>query len=63
MTSIYSKGDGVVRRERCVVPYGHSVEVTGSHGGLIYTRLAYAAIARGLAGPELPPVEARTSVS
>jgi pimeloyl-ACP methyl ester carboxylesterase len=53
MTSIYSKGDGVVRWERQIVPYADCVEVTGSHIGLIFNRQAYRAIAAALALPEL----------
>jgi triacylglycerol lipase len=55
LTSVYSKGDGVVRWERSVVPDGDSVEVTGSHVGLIFNRKAYRAIATALAEPELRP--------
>lgn len=54
LTSIYSKGDGVVRWQAAVVPYGDCVEVTGSHAGLIFNRKAYRAIATALAKPELP---------
>jgi pimeloyl-ACP methyl ester carboxylesterase len=53
LTSIYTKADGVVRWERCLVPYADCVEVTGSHVGLIFNRKAYAAIATALAAPEL----------
>ncbi len=53
MTSIYSKGDGVVRWQGCIVPYADCVEVTGSHTGLIFNRKAYRAIAAALARPEL----------
>ena len=53
MTSIYSKGDGVVWWEGCVVPYADCVEVTGSHVGMIFNRSSYGAIARALAAPEL----------
>jgi pimeloyl-ACP methyl ester carboxylesterase len=53
LTSIYTKADGVVRWERCLVPYADCVEVTGSHVGLIYNRKAYAAIAAALTAPEL----------
>jgi hypothetical protein len=53
LTSIYTKADGVVRWERCVVPYADCVEVTGSHVGLIFNRKAYAAIAAALIAPEL----------
>jgi pimeloyl-ACP methyl ester carboxylesterase len=53
LTSIYSMGDGVVRPEGCVVPYARSVEVQGSHVGLVFNRSVYAAIATALAEPEL----------
>ncbi len=49
LTSIYSKGDGVVRWQACVVPYARCVEVTGSHVGLAFNRHAYREIARTLA--------------
>ena len=50
LTSVYSKGDGVVWWEACVVPYATNVEVTGSHVGLAFNRKAYRAIAEALAG-------------
>jgi triacylglycerol lipase len=53
LTSIYSKGDGVVVWRGCIVPYGDCVEVTGSHTGLVFNRKAYRAIAAALATPEL----------
>jgi triacylglycerol lipase len=53
LTSVYSKGDGVVRWRSCVVPYADCVEVTGSHVGLIFNRKAYRAVASALAAPEL----------
>jgi triacylglycerol lipase len=53
LTSIYTKADGVVRWEGCVVPYADCVEVTGSHTGLVVNRKAYAAIAAALTVPEL----------
>lgn len=53
LTSVYSRGDGVVRWEAAVVPEADCVEVTGSHVGLIYNRKAYRAIANALAQPEL----------
>jgi pimeloyl-ACP methyl ester carboxylesterase len=53
LTSIYTKADGVVRWERCLVPYADCVEVTGSHVGLIYNRKVYAAIAAALTVPEI----------
>ena len=49
LTSVYSKGDGVVRWRACVVPYARNVEVTGSHIGLAFNRHAYREIARTLA--------------
>jgi triacylglycerol lipase len=49
LTSVYSKGDGVVRWESCVVPYARCVEVRGSHVGLAFNRHAYRVIARTLA--------------
>jgi triacylglycerol lipase len=49
LTSIYSKGDGVVRWQACVVPYARCVEVTGSHVGLAFNRKAYRAVAAALA--------------
>jgi pimeloyl-ACP methyl ester carboxylesterase len=55
LTSIFSKGDGVVRWQGCIVPYGESVEITGSHVGMVFNRKAYRAIADALAEPELEP--------
>jgi triacylglycerol lipase len=52
LTSIYSKGDGVVRWQAQLVPYAECVEVTGSHVGLIFNRKSYRAIARVLAAPK-----------
>ncbi len=40
-TSIFSKGDGVVRWRACLAPYARNVEVTGSHIGLAFNRKAY----------------------
>ena len=54
LTSIYSRGDGVVRWQAALVPYATCVEVTGSHVGLIFNRKTYRAIATALAEPELP---------
>jgi pimeloyl-ACP methyl ester carboxylesterase len=48
LTSIYSKGDGVVRWRACVVPYARNVEVTGSHVGLAFNRKAYREVAGAL---------------
>jgi pimeloyl-ACP methyl ester carboxylesterase len=53
LTSIYSKGDGVVLWETSVVPEADCVEVTGSHVGLAFNRKSYRAIAYALALPEL----------
>ena len=55
LTSIYSKGDGVVRWERAIVEEADCVEVSGSHIGLMGNRKAYRAIAAALVAPELDP--------
>jgi hypothetical protein len=52
LTSIYSKGDGVVHWQAQRVPYADCVEVSGSHVGLIFNRRSYRAIASALAQPE-----------
>jgi pimeloyl-ACP methyl ester carboxylesterase len=52
LTSIYSRGDGVVWWEACVVPYARCVEVSGSHVGLAFNRKAYAEVARALSTAE-----------
>jgi triacylglycerol lipase len=52
-TSVYSKGDGVVKWPGSVIDGADCVEVTGSHVGLIVNRKAYRAIADALALPEL----------
>ena len=52
LTSIYSKGDGVVRWQAALAPDAECVEVTGSHVGLIFNRKSYRAIAAALAAPE-----------
>jgi triacylglycerol lipase len=52
-TSVYSKGDGVVRWTGSVIPGADCVEVGGTHIGLIFNRSAYRAIATALAQPEL----------
>ena len=49
LTSIYSREDGVVWWEACVVPYATNVEVTGSHVGLAFNRKVYAVVAPALA--------------
>jgi triacylglycerol lipase len=49
LTSIYSREDGVVWWEACLVPYARNVEVTGSHVGLACNRKAYRAVAGALA--------------
>jgi pimeloyl-ACP methyl ester carboxylesterase len=54
LTSIYSRGDGVVRWQQQIVPEAECVEVTGSHVGLVFNRKAYRAIAAALGKPELP---------
>jgi len=52
LTSIYSRGDGVVWWEACVVGYARCVEVTGSHVGLAFNRKAYRVVAEALAAPD-----------
>jgi triacylglycerol lipase len=59
LTSIYTRGDGVVRWERAIVEEADCVEVTGSHIGLMANRKAYRAIAAALARPELPGADAQ----
>jgi triacylglycerol lipase len=54
LTSIYSKGDGVVHWQCQVIPHADCIEVTGSHVGLIFNRKVYRAVAGALALPELP---------
>jgi triacylglycerol lipase len=54
LTSIYSKGDGVVHWQCQVIPHADCIEVTGSHIGLVFNRTAYRALACALALPELP---------
>lgn len=49
LTSIYSRGDGVVRWRACVVPYARCVEVTGSHVGLPFNRKVYRELGTTLA--------------
>lgn len=49
LTSIWTRGDGVVWPEACCVPYARTVEVTGSHVGLAVNRKAYREIAVQLA--------------
>jgi pimeloyl-ACP methyl ester carboxylesterase len=50
LTSIYSRGDGVVRWQSCIAPDATCIEVPGSHIGLIYNRHVYRAIAHALSG-------------
>ncbi len=49
LTSVWSRGDGVVRWRSCIVPYARSVQVPGSHVGLAFNRHAYRAVAAALA--------------
>ena len=53
LVSIYSKGDGVVRWERAIVPEADCIEVSGSHIGLAFNRAVYRVLAEVLAQPEL----------
>ena len=52
-TSVYSKGDGVVRWPGSLIDGADCVEVSGSHVGLIFNRNVYRAVADALAHPEL----------
>lgn len=54
LTSVYSKGDGVVRWRACLVPYGNCVEVTGSHIGLAFNRKAYRVVVESLGAAIAP---------
>jgi pimeloyl-ACP methyl ester carboxylesterase len=54
LTSIYSKADGVVRWQSCVVPYADNVEVHGTHVGLVLNPESYVAIATALAASGRP---------
>jgi pimeloyl-ACP methyl ester carboxylesterase len=51
LTSIYSRGDGLVRWQSCLADYATCVEVPGSHIGLAFNRHAYRAVAHALAMP------------
>jgi triacylglycerol lipase len=51
--SIYSKGDGVVRWQSCLIPDACNVEIPGSHLGMPLNRHAYRVIAGALAEPEI----------
>ena len=59
LTSIYSREDGVVWWEACVVPYATNVEVTGSHVGLAFNRKVYAVVAHALAAAAGAGLKAR----
>jgi len=54
LTSIYSKGDGVVQWQCQVIPHADCIEVTGSHVGLVFNRKVYRTLAGALALSELP---------
>jgi len=58
LTSIFSREDGVVWWEACVVPYARNVEVTGSHIGLAFNRKVYAVVAHALAATATTPAPA-----
>lgn len=51
--SMYSKGDGVVRWQSCLIPDARNVEIPGSHVGMPFNRHAYRSIAGALAEPEM----------
>jgi pimeloyl-ACP methyl ester carboxylesterase len=48
LTSVYTRRDGVVWWEACVVPYADNVEVDSTHVGLGFNRYAYRAIGEAL---------------
>jgi hypothetical protein len=52
LTSIYTRGDGCVRWQFCLVDYARNVEVGGGHVGMAFERAVYAEIAETLAAPE-----------
>lgn len=58
LTSVYSRGDGVVRWERSIVDEAVNVEVTGSHVGLMANRKVYRVLAAALAEPERTDADA-----
>ena len=53
LTSIYSKGDGVVHWQSQIIPHADCVEVAGSHVGLIFNRKVYRVLGHALAQPDL----------
>jgi triacylglycerol lipase len=53
LATIYSKGDGIVRWRRSIVPEAENREVTGSHIGLAHNRKTYRLIGELLAVPEI----------
>lgn len=55
LTSVYSKGDGVVRWQACVVPYARCVEVSGSHVGLAVNRRVFRVLAETLTATPAHP--------
>jgi triacylglycerol lipase len=55
--SMYSKGDGVVRWQSCLIGEAENLEISGSHVGMPLNRHAYRAIAGALAEPELAAPE------
>lgn len=56
LTSIYTRGDGVVRWQSCVVPYARCVPVRGSHLGLVVNREVYRELGEVLTGRRDGPV-------
>ncbi|MFZ0888500.1 MAG: hypothetical protein WA005_08620, partial [Candidatus Binataceae bacterium] len=47
--SLWSRGDGVVAPENCMLPGEPNVEVPGSHVGMVANRTVLSVIARTLA--------------
>lgn len=61
LTSIYSRGDGVVRWRACVVPYATCIEVAGSHVGLAFNRKVYRHLAQLMADRPHKPLRVPTA--
>ena len=59
LISIYSKGDGVVWWEACIVPYAVAVQVRGSHVGLAFNRNAYRVLGEILGATPTRPSRSR----
>jgi hypothetical protein len=47
--AIFTRDDPIVRPAACRVPAGENIEITGTHGGLVYNRAALPRLAEFLA--------------